>query len=248
LQDDNKLIVGAPEERRRFFDVTCSMESHQYYSTLIKFKRILKQRNQQIKNDIKTNTFNRSIWNEEFAKAAIFLIESRKKIINKLVKLTNEKLNKIEINKFDIEIKYESFKIMSEKDKIFSFIKLLEQNFTKENIFKNTLIGPHRDKITFLNKNRDMKIFSSQGEIRVVVMALKLSIIQYLGEEYSLYPVILFDDILTDIDEINMDGILSNLNFKNQVFFTATAIPKINFFKNLPENYFLEILEDKNEI
>jgi len=224
------------------------MESHQYYSTLIKFKRILKQRNQQIKNDIKTNSFNRSIWNEEFAKASLFLIESRKKIINKLVELTNEKLDKIEVDKFNIEIKYDSFEILNESDKLSSFISLLEGSRAKENVFKNTLLGPHRDKITFLNKSKDMKTFSSQGEIRIVVMALKLSIIQYLGEEYSLYPVILFDDILTDIDEVNMDGILSSLDSKNQVFFTATAIPQIDFFKELPNSFFLEILGDNNEI
>ncbi len=223
------------------------MESHFYYSNLIKFKKILKQRNQQIKNDIKDKLFNRSLWNEEFAKVSIYLIENKNRIILKLVSLINEKLNLIEKNKFKITIKYDSFDFNKSIYKNSFFIDILEKSKGKENIFKNTVIGPHRDKIFFFNNGRNMKNYSSQGEIRVVIMALKLSIIEYLGKEYSLYPVIIFDDILTDIDEVNMDGILSSLDPKNQVFFTATSIPKINFFNKLPREYFLEILRGKNE-
>jgi len=153
-------------------------------------------------------------------------------MLNNLKKLLQERLLYLTGKNFQLDICFiPSIKdIENPKDAI---KRALIKSIKRENIFKTTVIGPHRDNFVFLNKGKDMKKFASQGEVRMAILALKLALVSFYEEFRNKYPVILLDDILLEIDRKNMERVLRGFSGKNQFFFSSTEIPDIPFFKEL---------------
>jgi DNA replication and repair protein RecF len=162
-------------------------------------------------------------------------MRSRRVMTALLEKYIREKIRVMGLADLDLKITYKSLHEQEGESLEECFERHLHASEKRENIFKTTAVGPHRDTLVFLNFGKDMRDFASQGQIRMTVMATKLAIAEYLHEERGTHPVFLFDDILLEIDPVNTESILASFGERNQMFFTSTTLPEFDFFTRLPE-------------
>ena len=147
------------------------------------------------------------------------------------------------ITELDLRFQYRSIQEEDGETLEECFEKKLLASARREDIFRTTVIGPHRDNFLFLNHGRDMRDFASQGQIRMTVMAAKLALAEFLHVERGIHPIFLFDDVLLEIDPQNTASILESFGEQNQMFFTSTTLPEFDFFKKLSKKYSYKLEE-----
>ena len=233
LPSDNRLIIGHPDERRRFFDIACSLHSRQYYDDLRRYYRTLAQRNEQIREDLRRGTHDRSLWDRPLAACGAALIRFRQQFMDGLQAQIARNAHGTRIR---MAVRYHA-PGLRDGDPERTLLADLQASKKREDIFHTTVTGPHRDEYLFFDGEREMKRFSSQGEIRSAVMSLKLHFVAFLAEQRALFPVLLFDDILLEMDAGNMERLLSGIT-GNQLFFTSTEVPAVPFFSQFAPGFF----------
>ena len=216
LQQDYLLISGGPEEKRRFLDLSCSLLVPGYYNTLLKYNRALKQRNLQIKHDLENSTNHRHLWNDILAKTGIFLMQVRCSLVEKLLEMARLRISQMVQTPIDLHIDYVPSVRRTDTESGFdAFVEKLKETQRREDIFRSTIVGPHRDGLHFLNSGEDMRAFSSQGQIRMAVLSMKLAVIDLMRIDQNAYPVLMFDDAFIEIDKRNTQMILDSLKDYN---------------------------------
>lgn len=220
---DLNLISGSPQQRRRFLDTAIGQIYPKYIEILNEYVRAVKQRNNILKESIKDGSL-------------LFLIEDFEKIIAvngiKIIKYRLKYLEYLKKYAFDI---YSGFSENKEKLEI-EYISTVNKNFEeeikisrKEDKFKGvTSIGPHRDDVIFKINGLTSKEYSSQGQKRSIALSLKLSEAEIIKEITGESPVILLDDVMSELDKNRQNFILNKIKEK-QVF--ITCCDKENFEK-----------------
>ncbi len=221
--DELNLTKGSPNARRRFLDIALSQMRPKYYHILRRYNKVLEQRNNLIKklkftsdSSAKETIF---VWNEKLAEYGMAIIEYRKSFVEKLYKYSKQ-IHK-EISGEDFEIKYKSAFLSKEefKEKLdTSLDKEIEQGFT--------LYGPHRDDLDIFTEGKDIKTYGSQGQHRSAVLALKLSQADMIYEDMGEYPVLLLDDIMSELDSVRRAYLVGKIKNK-QVIITCTDADEI---------------------
>lgn len=228
--DELKLVKEVPEDRRKFLDISISQFDKSYMFDLIRYEKILKQRNCVLKSNINQNSKieQLNIWTPQLILIAEKIIKKRILFIKNLKKYSKMIYNSIIIGEnLDISYSYE------EKNNISIFDDLTNQfkiNLKKELELQHTIIGPHRDDIIFKINNQDCRYFSSQGQQRTVALTLKLALMEIIKEEVKEYPVLLLDDVLSELDNSRQKRLLDIV--KN--YQTIISCADINL--NLPGN------------
>lgn len=228
--DELKLVKEVPEDRRKFLDISISQFDKSYMFDLIRYEKILKQRNCVLKSNINQNSKieQLNIWTPQLILIAEKIIKKRILFIENLKKYSKMIYNSIIIGEnLDISYSYE------EKNNISIFDDLTNQfkiNLKKELELQHTIIGPHRDDIIFKINNQDCRYFSSQGQQRTVALTLKLALMEIIKEEVKEYPVLLLDDVLSELDNSRQKRLLDIV--KN--YQTIISCADINL--NLPGN------------
>ncbi len=229
LHRDIELIERTPEIRRRMMDILFSQINPQYYITLMKYYKILHQRNYYLKsnqhNIVLYEALNKNLW--EYGSEIIFW---RIKYINEFIKLFYDKINQYPMSKFQsYQILYYSRGIKN-REKPWTrneieemFKELLSQAKTEEEKYRFTVIGPHRDDVLFLNEEqKKLTDYSSTGEKRLLVLFLKMAEIDFISKYKKENPIILMDDIVLDLDEAHTDMLLQYINsIENQALITT---------------------------
>lgn len=224
--EDLKIVKEGPSERRRFIDIDISQIYPRYYYTLNQYNRILKQRNKLLK-DSRGKAIDLDIWDQQLVEAGANIIFYRKKFIKRmgiLAKLVHRKLTD---EKENLEIQYlsginikDGDELVDIKEKLMLKLKSSLSNELRRGL---TLVGPHRDDIAFKINQLDVKNFGSQGQQRTTVLSLKLAELELIKSEIGEYPVLLLDDVMSELDIKRQSYILTNL--KNiQTFITTTMI------------------------
>ena len=231
--DHMKIIKDGPVERRRFIDIILSQINTSYYYNLVQYLKVVEQRNVLLhsaktnRNVLKTI----DIWDEQLIEYGEKIIRERKKFIDYISKYSNHVAKEITNNKENIEVLYKS--------------SIEAENYTSENIkkaFKLSLQksreidyirgmtnkGPHRDDFSVLVNGRDVKIYGSQGQQRTALLALKISELQYMVDETSAYPVLLLDDVFSELDKERQKFLLNYVK-KIQTIITCTDV---EYFKD----------------
>lgn len=221
--DELNLTKGSPGERRRFLDIAISQLRPKYYHILRRYNKVLEQRNNLIKKlrvtsdaSYKDTLF---VWNEKLAEYGIAIIEYRAKFVEKLSEFS-KKIHS-EISGEDFEIKYKS--AFSTKEE---FKKKLDESINKEIEQGFTMYGPHRDDLEIFTQNKDIKTYGSQGQHRSAVLALKLSLADIIYEDTGEYPILLLDDIMSELDSHRRAYLVSKIKDK-QVIITCTDADEI---------------------
>lgn len=224
--DELKLIKSSPNARRNYLNIQISQLHKDYIYFLNNYNVLIKNKNDFLKKlMINSNLDTRylDILDEKIVENGLKIYEYRKRYID----LINTRINSIfkKFNNGHISIDYISDYDINDKNRL---IKLLNKNRKKDiNVGMSTL-GVHRDDYEFIHNNNNSKDFSSQGMQKLIVLALKLSEVDIFIKEYDIYPILLLDDLFSELDEKNRNNIFKSLDDKIQVFITTTDLKNIN--------------------
>ena len=244
--EDLMLIKGSPLLRRRFIDIELSQISRIYYNELVQYNRLLLQRNNLLKKIRENKKLIPMLdtWDEQIAKTAAFIVEKRLRGIEKLSKLAQkihyEISQKMEILNIRYNIHNYKNEALNSFDDLFNFYIQALSKYRDNDIYRgSTSIGPHRDDIDFFINDISLKSFGSQGQQRSSVLSLKLAELEFLKLETGEYPILLLDDVMSELDTRRRDNLLSLLQDNNvQTLITATDI---NLFNSHPKNKFFKV-------
>ncbi|MBO6088054.1 DNA replication/repair protein RecF [bacterium] len=255
---DLLLLRGNPSDRRDWLDRAISQIYPAYDERLSKYDKIRIQKNNLLKDYLKTGNLNKTlleVYNEQLVITGSNIIYLRIKFLKEIENIAKEK-HKIISESEELRIDYDCSFLNSEKREVesgelnnfqlstfnfqldqisFAFKQSIEEHTDEELRRGQTCVGPHRDDIIFyINGNEAVK-FASQGQQRTIVLALKLSeldiITQKLGEE----PVLLLDDVLAELDDIRQNYLLKSINSNTQTIITSvdTILFEDEFLKDV---------------
>lgn len=217
--EDLNIIKNGPSERRRFMDLELCQLDNIYVHNLINYNKVLNQRNRLLKEisfDPKlVDTLD--VWDEQLVLYGKEVIKKREefiKEISKIIKPIHE----------DLTNKEETIKIDYQKNtEIKNFEKNLKKNRSNDLKYKSTSVGPHRDDILFFNKDINIRTYGSQGQKRTIALSLKLAEIELVKKIIKDTPVLLLDDVLSELDSDRQNHLLNRLE-NIQTIITCTGL------------------------
>lgn len=239
--EDLQLIKGAPKMRRHFLDLELSQTSKSYYQQLLLYNRALLQRNRLLKEYFGRSEIPLEEWDIQLASAAAFITQKRLKSLEKINMLANLMHRRLTGGKENLKLSYEQpynteNHITSKED----FYDLIKKSENQDRMRMTTSVGPHRDDIIFYNDKGNLKKFGSQGQQRTAVLAIKLSELEFIKSEVGEYPILLLDDVLSELDEERRQNLISFIHRRVQTFITATE----NYdFKNIKDVQYVDIIK-----
>ncbi|MEN6314011.1 MAG: DNA replication/repair protein RecF [Clostridiaceae bacterium] len=245
--EDLLLIKQGPAERRRFADIALSQLKPSYFYDLQQYAKILFQRNSLLKNiTIKRDLEDTlEVWDKHLAKTGARIMKERERFVKRMNELAKSRHNDLTNSEENLTLKYDpSFQIRDDNynDLEGCFKCELEKNKEREIYKGSTIIGPHRDDIDIILNDESTKIYGSQGQQRTSVLSMKLAEIDLMKEESGEYPVLLLDDVLSELDDRRKEFLIESI--KNvQTFITCTDR---RFFKAKRENTSFFYVENGN--
>jgi DNA replication and repair protein RecF len=245
LPQDIDLVAGSPSGRRRYLDITICQFDSLYCRTLRRYGRVLTQRNHLLRQlqERRGNLDQLCFWDQKLAEDGAHLVARRREVIAELEELA--KAIHLELTGQDehLSLRYEpsvrmpetSYQIplglgsgrgvgirYSESSIRESFLKQLGEITREETQRGMSLIGPHRDDLRFLAGGVDMRIYGSRGQQRTVVLALKLAEAKLLAEETGEQPVMLLDEVMSELDEPRRHYLMKAIDRSQQAILTTT--------------------------
>jgi len=227
--EDLRLIKEGPSDRRKFIDRELSHISPKYCHQLIDYSRLLKQRNQLLKDNFSNPLPYESveIWDEQLAEKGTHIILSRNTFIKKLDTLSRLMHRRLTNGKEDLEINYIcniKTQNLQDYDTIYKeFKKLLKKQFNSDSRRGFTSVGPHRDDIGLFIDKIDIRHFGSQGQQRTAALSMKLSEIEIVKGETGENPILLLDDVMSELDPSRQNDLIRSLRHI-QTIITVTEI------------------------
>lgn len=217
--EDLSIIKNGPAERRRFVDMElCQLDSFYLYN-LNHYNKIVNQRNKLLK-DLYLNPSLRetlNIWDSQLASFGSKIIERRIAFVEQLNEIISDIHCRLSGGKENIRILYEP----SVKEDVLE--EELRRNQERDIKLKMTTVGPHRDDFAFLAENIDLRKFGSQGQQRTAALSLKLSEIELVKKMTKDTPVLLLDDVLSELDSNRQNYLLNNIG-EIQTIITCTGL------------------------
>lgn len=221
------LFRVEPSERRKFLDTSLSLLSNDYLTELSKYKKLLKQRNNAL-NALDEVVI--EVITEELIQSSYLISNMRKKFIQEIGKYISNIYNELFASKEKIKIVYQtSLPLVDDKEE---YIKQLSEKFSKikseERKKKVTLLGIQKDDIIAYLDDKQVYSYCSQGQNRLAVLSLYLSFKEILERKYQSKPILLLDDVLSDLDEIRKRNLINYLLKQEQVFISLNEENIIN--------------------
>ena len=232
--EDLKIIKDSPGVRRKFIDMELCQLNPKYYYNLVQYNKVLNERNSILRN----RSINKDIldvYDMQLVEFGYNIIMERLEYIKKLNKYSDKIHSDITSGKEKIEFKYTSTIKDLENIKE-NFYSLLEKNRVRDSERGITTVGPHRDDFIVLINDIDTKSYGSQGQQRTAVLTIKFSSLKIIKELTGEHPVLLLDDVLSELDFSRKRYILSTIG-DIQTIITCTGIEDL-----------YEYLDDKSKV
>lgn len=223
--DDLSLIKGEPQIRRKFIDRHCVDLNPSFMKTLVDYSRAIKSKNIILKSEgaSKEMLF---AWNKVLAKLIFDIINKREVFLKKLSIKLNETHQ--EFAKVDGHISLKIISNLSENHQDLSIEDInlkLNSEVDRELKAKRSILGTHRDELKIFYSNKDAKFFASQGQSRSLALSLKFAVVSLIEETINDSPVILLDDLDSELDSERVSSLFNFLYKKQrQIFITGTSI------------------------
>lgn len=225
--EDLSIIKQGPQDRRKFIDIELCQISSIYNYNLSQYYKILKQRNAILKNSKKYYKNNDRdiidnilIWDEQLVNTGIKIIKNREEFIEKINIIASEIHKNITDGKENLSIKYKPSVDINE------FSEKLIKNIDKDIMYTSTSYGPHKDDIIFFINDINIREFGSQGQQRTAILSVKLAEVELIKQEKEKYPILLLDDVLSELDKTRQEFLINNIN-DMQVIITCTGVDDI---------------------
>ena len=240
--EDLQIIKGDPSLRRRFMDMEISQTDPLYYDLLVRYRRTIRQRNSLLKTIREQNQPKEQleVWDKEISDINAQILVKRLDNVNKLKKIAAPVFNILSNHIDTLDIKYEMkgnngelfYPEEESPDTMREFyLTSLRERRDKDILLGNTGIGIHRDDLKTYINGVESKSFASQGQQRCCALALKLSQIEYVKKITGEYPVLLLDDVMSELDQYRRSQLVGFINDKVQTFITVndkTLIPEFD--------------------
>lgn len=231
--EDLKLVKEAPGERRRFIDRELSHISPAYCHLLMDYHRLLNQRNSTLKQmqfRKKTDDQLLEIWDEKLAEIGSKIIVRRASFIEKLAEISAQIHFQITDDTEKLSVKYISSlttKNLADYDTIYKeFLTILANNHQRDVERGYTTAGPHRDDLGLSINDKELRSYGSQGQQRTAALSLKLSEIEIIFNELGEYPILLLDDVMSELDVHRQNFLIKTFD-KVQTIVTATEVGQL---------------------
>lgn len=243
--DDMEMIKGEPVTRRNYMNLEISQIYPLYVNEYASYKKVLIQRNnilKDIKNNIRQSYDILDVLDIQSAVWGAKLIGRRKEFISKINTYAKEIYNEITDKDYNFEIVYQPNPKtdISEENQLRQYI--LNQIQLKKDLdlkIGTTHVGPHRDDIDIKINNMSVKNFGSGGEIRSAAFAMKMAEIEIVKEIREEYPIVLLDDLMSELDCDRREKAIKIAGKDCQIFITTTHLDGINYDKNSTNIYYL---------
>ena len=218
---DRDLIIDGSETRRKFVDSVISQLDKEYLQEIIKYQRIIVQRNALLKYFAINHTFDKEtllIYNEQLNELGQKIFEKRKQFLEQFIPIFNQYYREISSNSEEVRLVHQSD--LYEKN----ILQLLEDNLAKDRALQYTSVGVHKDDLSFEIDGFPIKKFGSQGQQKSFLIALKLAQFDFVKKQSGEKPILLFDDIFDKLDETRVSKIVSMVNQEEfgQLFISDT--------------------------
>ncbi|TCK86796.1 DNA replication and repair protein RecF [Natranaerovirga hydrolytica] len=218
--EDLKLIKDGPKQRRHFLDLELCQLDPLYYYNLQNYSKVLKQRNNLLKkiNYKNSDLFDTlKVWDDQLVQYGKYLIYKRTEFIKELNTIVNRIHSGLTGNLENLNLFYDL------NVKADAFLKKLEDNYEKDIRTKTTNSGPHRDDLLFDINNKDVRKYGSQGQQRTAALSLKIAEIEIVSQISKDKPVLLLDDVLSELDNNRQKYLLEYIK-SIQTIITCTGI------------------------
>ena len=222
--EDLKIVKDEPEKRRKFIDRELCQLKPVYYRNLGRYKKILQQRNSLLKQqEIREDMI--AVWDDGLAEYGAKIIQERRRFIEKLDRISREISRNITNGKEALELSYEANAEYREnyEDQKESLKYLLNKNLKTDILRRSTSVGPHKDDLKICVEGVDIRHFGSQGQQRTAALSLKLAEIKLIEEEAGVSPILLLDDVLSELDAERQNFLINSLE-EVQLFITTTEL------------------------
>ncbi len=244
---DTNLILGGSEDRRKFIDSVISQFDKEYLQNLLKYNRVLSQRNHLLKQFAQNHTFDHDsieVWNEQLVLYGNLIHKKRIEFIENLLPIFEHYYQFISTEKESVQLKYRS------QLNDANFTELISQSTDKDRIVQYTSVGIHRDDLTFQLSDYPLKKNASQGQQKTYLIALKLAQFDYIKNISKIKPILLFDDIFDKLDATRVEQIIKLVadDHFGQIFITDTNKERLDHILNkIAINYKLFKINDEIE-
>ena len=231
--NDLLLLRGTPDDRRKWLDLAISQIFPAYVERLSKYNKIRTQKNnylKELKGNINADTTMLDVWNEQLAITGSNIIFIRINFLHELQKIAKEKHNQIS-NSENLSIFYnstiigditacEKFEFNNEYI-LENFKQKLEEKKLEEIIRGQSVVGPHRDDVSYYINKVESKKFASQGQQRTIVLSLKLAELELIKEKINTNAILLLDDVLAELDDLRQNFLLDAIGSETQTIITS---------------------------
>ncbi len=217
--EDLSIIKNGPSERRRFMDLELCQLNKLYVYDLVQYNKVLNQRNKLLKDMDHDPSLEDTLssWDTQLIRFGKEIIGIRREFIAEVNDIIKEIHRDLSAGKEEIEVIYEPN--VSEED----FESAIGKNRFQEERQKVTLTGPHRDDMSFVVNGTDIRKFGSQGQQRTAALSLKLAEIELVKRKVRDYPILLLDDVLSELDSSRQEALLAELD-NIQTMITCTGL------------------------
>ena len=234
------LVKGGPQKRRKNLDVLISQIKPSYFSAISEYKKTIEQKNAELKKE-KPDRIILEILNDKIIGLSEIIAGYRFFYIKKKEKYAKALQREISGENEDLEIEYNSpvgiIKDFEREKFLLEMKKKIERNLEREILLREATVGIHRDDIEYKINSLDVKSFASQGQQKSVVLVQKIAEAELYFEEKGEYPILLLDDIRSELDEKRQAFVMEKLR-KMQIFITCTNKNQLDKFG---EGRFFEI-------
>lgn len=254
--NDLLLLRGTPEDRRKWLDCAISQIFPAYMERLGKYNKIRTQKNNYLKNlkgNLNADTSLLEIWNEQLAITGSNIIFIRINFLHELQKTAQIK-HKLISKDENLSLYYNSSIIgdvsainryeYNNEYILEKFLKLLNEKKQEEIIRAQSVVGPHRDDVSYYINSNDSKKYASQGQQRTVVLSLKLAELELIKDKTGTNAVLLLDDVLAELDDLRQNFLLEAIGSETQTI--ITSVDTLHFKNEYLKD--VEIFEIKNNL
>ncbi len=222
--EDLELIKKSPINRRKFLDLEISQVVDKYIQHLQQYKNTLKQRNELLKTIQKKESKDMlllDVITDQLINHMKPIIEIRNQFLLDLDNEINKQYQKLTSTNQQLNVEY----IPSIKN---NFKKVMYEKYDYDIITKTTNLGIHRDDFKILLNGKDIYFYGSQGEQRTAVLAIKLALVEYIKKTKKQYPILLLDDVFSELDNERQNKLIKMINKDIQTIFTTTELNYID--------------------
>jgi DNA replication and repair protein RecF len=217
-----EIITDGPAARRRFLDSLLSQTNHHYLKALIDYRQVLLRRNRLLSlvADGEAREDELVFWDERLALPADLILAERKKLVKNLQTNLPGFYSRFASKNHQLNIAYKTH-VEGE------MLTKLRQKRQIEVAARTTIYGPHRDDLVFTLDNQEADKYASRGEIRSIVLALKLSELKFIEETLKVMPLLLLDDVYSELDRYHREQLFGLIK-EYQTVITTTDIDHLS--------------------